>query len=419
VTPDEFGRTLLQTAYDRKNFDVIRAILSAEHSSMDWIESSNVEGRTLLSVAVGDDSRDVVASLIAAGAKQTADRDGKTPLHYVKSPAVARMLLEAGAPDVKDNSGYTPLMWLCRIGCDDDTLRLMLDPEYNLDVNAVHFGRTLLTISLINVNMSLFSILCAHPSVDVSMKDARYGETVLHLACSVTEAYVVKILLDAGADPHEEDRFGNTSLNGAYDDSEIVRLLVEAAPEVVYHRNRQNQNVLIYFCSRNCDINVLEDLFVCSDRCNVPIDVNVQDLNGDTALHVAMKHLNDETARLLLFKGADALMSGHEGMTVLMAPFLFDNIEKINDPPDDYNEDEHDGLSDDEGGYYTEEPKMSEEALDLRISHCIKTIVDSFFSRVHPAHQWIITRTGSGAGTKTGTVRHRKWYEPASKRRRK
>jgi hypothetical protein len=74
----------------------------------------------------------------------------------------------------------------------------------------------------------------------------------------------------------------------------------------------------------------IEELFRCSKQYNIPIDVNVKDIYGNTALNVAVMKLNTDIAVLLLKNGADATSINSEGMNVLVACHHFVPHSRIN-----------------------------------------------------------------------------------------
>jgi hypothetical protein len=66
----------------------------------------------------------------------------------------------------------------------------------------------------------------------------------------------------------------------------------------------------------------LEELFRCCEVFDLDAEVNNKDINGDTALHMAMVGSCPKLVKLLLEKGAEVLGSGYADATVLIKPFM-------------------------------------------------------------------------------------------------
>jgi ankyrin repeat protein len=106
----------------------------------------------------------------------------------------------------------------------------------------------------------------------------------------------------------------------------------------------------------------LDELFASSARYNIQIDVDHADVKGDTALHMAMlSSSGPEAVKLLLEKGADVFSVGYGGMTVLMKPFLTDDVDVIEREYADLD------LPDDSQG---------STIADSTISDCLKAMLD-------------------------------------------
>ena len=59
-----------------------------------------------------------------------------------------------------------------------------------------------------------------------------------------------------------------------------------------------------------------------------PISINIQNINGDTPLHLAVKNNNSNTYRFLLLKGANYTIRNYDGKTA--SDLLYgDSIENI------------------------------------------------------------------------------------------
>jgi len=92
----------------------------------------------------------------------------------------------------------------------------------------------------------------------------------------------VRLLLDRGADPNVQDRFGRSALMYASGHIDIVKLLLDRG-----------------------------------------INLNIPDISGDTALMHASMDSHIETVKLLLDKGADPNIVANDGHTALM--YAIDN----------------------------------------------------------------------------------------------
>ncbi|MBL1377623.1 ankyrin repeat domain-containing protein [Zobellella iuensis] len=159
----------------------------------------------LRTAAAGGDAREV-AALLAQGADMEArDRQGRTPLliatHH-NQVAAARVLIEAGADvNAKDNISDSPYLYAGARG-HNEILRLTL----------------------------------AHGADLASLN--RYGGTALIPAAERGHVDTVRLLIDAGVDLDHINRLHWTALmeaivlgRGGAEHTEIVRLLVEAGAD--------------------------------------------------------------------------------------------------------------------------------------------------------------------------------------------
>jgi ankyrin repeat protein len=132
---------------------------------------------------------------------------------------------------------------------------------------------------------------------------------------------VMRLLLELGADPRAADINGQTPITACRNPA-CVRLLLEAAPDLVCRRDDEGWNAVMHMSCSGDRYEALEELFRYCEEHGIDAGVNNKANNGDTALHIAMSTVNNpRVVKLLLEKGADALASGCDGMTVLMKPF--------------------------------------------------------------------------------------------------
>jgi hypothetical protein len=132
-------------------------------------------------------------------------------------------------------------------------------------------------------------------------------------------------------------------------------MMANAAPEIVTHTCKRGRQALAYLTS----LPLQQELFTLGESHNIDIDVNHADVNGDTALHMAMLRCSGARAvESLLQKGAEVLGVGYGGTTVLMKPFLTVDEDVINEQ------------------YGNCEFPDEADYIDVEISTCLQFILD-------------------------------------------
>jgi ankyrin repeat protein len=161
-----------------------------------------------------------------------------------------------------------------------------------------------------NHDTALLSLLLrANPPPDVNQK-YQDGRTLLF---QVSNSYpVLKMLLDAGADPTIPDRSGRIPLFEARE-ADTIAALLDAAPHSINHVDAAGRNVLMNNCSGQRSCHFLSRLDT--------LDTAARDYFGDTVLHKAMSMLRKEVIEKLLTLPLDVFAIGNEGCTVMMSPF--------------------------------------------------------------------------------------------------
>eukprot|EP00038_Savillea_parva_P002974 m.119646 g.119646 ORF g.119646 m.119646 type:complete len:1021 (+) comp11028_c1_seq2:326-3388(+) len=203
------GSAPIHVAAELGCLDVIQ-VLVEEGGADRWLRDD--EGSTALHAAAMNAEFAVAQFLIDSGASVDAvDQDEDTPLHVSVASSVSDQagitictaLIAAGADiDARNESGWTPLhvavenlqVWAVRLlinsGCnvnavdrDGETpLHLVAGSEFD-EGNAIAV---------------LHLLLGAHPNIDLPKPD---GHTALHIATLAQKAPLVRLLLQAGADP--------------------------------------------------------------------------------------------------------------------------------------------------------------------------------------------------------------------------
>lgn len=246
--------------------------------------------------------------LLAEGADaNAADMEGRTPLHFAIAsalPATTRLLLERGA-DVKarQKDGSTPLHVAART-LEADSVELLLG--HRLDPNARNKkGATPLQMALAVGPEALEAFARSQGTAYVSMLNKKQLESEARERAHG----VVKMLLDAGADPDVAAE-GETPLIRAVEGNRprCVKALLEAGADPDLPRGRRNalHQALLH---RRYDM--------ARGMIAAGADVDARSETGWVPLHETSRLGKVELTRLLLEKGADPNLGNDLGKTPL------------------------------------------------------------------------------------------------------
>lgn len=261
------------------------------------------------------------------------DRPGEPP-----DIQLVKLLLEYGAnPNRRSDIGTTALVWAVEAQSEEAVMHL-LDAGANPDVlcgddfpalsRAVRTSRGTIGVP------GIVRLLLDH-GADPNIRD-KYGQTPLCIAVEESLKHVANDLLDAGANPNVLMKSGISLLCMAVSigdemDNDVVSLLLESgcdpnlvdrdgytAPyRAVRSRHIQHTNELIKY---GADPNIAtgkmrwtplhfatnaREILCCSFLCNNGADPNIEDAAGSTPLHIAFRGRDTEIRHLLLQHGAD------------------------------------------------------------------------------------------------------------------
>ena len=279
VIVDKDGNTLLHIAC------MVGRLITVQHL-LPFVkcESKNKAGLTPLQVT-SPSCTEIINQLIHNGANAiVADRDGNTPLHNTCSQgnlASVKCLLNNTKCDLnyKNKAGLTPLQ-VTSPKCTEIIGELV---QHGADPNVVDSdGNTLLHNVCSNGKLSHVKCLLNIAKYDLNCKN-KAGLTPLQVT-SPQFAYIVKELIERGADPNVVDSDGNTPLHCSCSQGNLM--------SVTYLLNGTT-----YLCDTNCKNNAgLTPLKVTPSNCYdlasklikyiANYDVNI---DGGTALHIACR----------------------------------------------------------------------------------------------------------------------------------
>ena len=282
--------------------------------------------------------------------------DSQPPLFLALGhPEIFRLLLDKGV-DVnarRSPNGRTALM---EAACAEDTWSMKTLLDYNADMYVESEGFTVLTLAITNRKMKAIALLllseidvnhvtragetallCAQSTKDFDMTSALIEEganinfinprgiTVLNRAIGKNRSpEFLDKLIRKGADVNAQDANGETALFHVLKDTnapspakiEKIRVLLQHGADVNHFNS--NSSTPLMATVLFCDAKVLKVLL------SSQVNVNAQDIFGNTAVHMAVQHYDRfERAKLkmLVSKGADLNIVNRESRTPLMAAF--------------------------------------------------------------------------------------------------
>uniref|UniRef100_A0A4W5MB67 RING-type E3 ubiquitin transferase n=1 Tax=Hucho hucho TaxID=62062 RepID=A0A4W5MB67_9TELE len=285
---------LLSQSTDQDNPS--RLVIEAAHGSAnkvrelvqkypDKVDIKN-QGKTALQVAAHQGHMEVVLALLQANSSiEVKDEDGDTALHYTafgNQAEIARLLLSKGANvNLLNNSMCTALHIAVNKGFTD-VVRVL--SEHSADINLQDsYGDTPMHDAIAKDFRNIIEILVVVPNIDFTQQNNRGFNLLHHAALKGNKLATEKILARARqlVDVKKEDGFSALHLAALNNHRDVAEILVKEGRCDVNIRNNRNQTPLQLAVTQGHGD--LVQLLVAEGA-----DINVEDEDGDTAMHVAL-----------------------------------------------------------------------------------------------------------------------------------
>lgn len=194
----------------------------------------------------------------------------------------------------KDNSGQS-ILFLAAKHDDVKNAQLLILKDCNINMQD-NSGNTVLHIAVSYNSVNFIEYIGDYPKlVDLSNN---LGETPLFLASFHNNTEIMKMLIDNGADIHCKNKYGHTALYSTvyFNSFEAFHILVNLGVDTNQRDN--DGNTILHKAIRRNSVDMLKK--ICSYT-----DMDIQNKNGETALHMAISLGYRECAICLINEGAN------------------------------------------------------------------------------------------------------------------
>lgn len=302
-------QTLLHVAVasPEVDYDIVADIIDAGAA----VNAQDVDGNTPLHIAISHGNERIVLTLLSAGASGFIENyAGVSPIVQAadQQPQLLRsVVMRYGDETFRDDEGNTIVHVMAEAGIDE-MLRLLLDEGFEPNVTNDR-GETPLHTAVTNgYHSTIESLLLAGARVDV--RD-NLGRTPLQASASSPRVSVFQRLLDAGSDINGRDVSGRTVLASVAASKRPVSVMFllsrGADPNIADVRGRTPLHEAVE----------AEDYDTVSILIASGAYVSARDELGNTPLHLALQRNAPDITKELIHEGANLFSKNIVGDTPL------------------------------------------------------------------------------------------------------
>ncbi|MFZ5628043.1 MAG: ankyrin repeat domain-containing protein [Spirochaetota bacterium] len=278
------------------------------------INAVDAEGKSPLSYAVELEDAQMAQYLREHGGLDSIA--GRRMLRAIAANNVTefvRAMDDSADPNYTDKFGNTPLLVAAAYG-NAEILQTLMDLKANVHA-ADADGYTALFYAAQENHVRIIDLLLA-AGAEVNAQ-SRFGFSPLHIAAARGQRQAVQRLLQAGADINAVAKQGGTAAYWAAlaGHDEVADLLVKSG-SVDYHHNFE-----LAQAARTSNVVLARSALRATE-----LAIDMQDIEGNSALFYAAVSGATEVARLLIERGANVNLLNHQGQSALLVATLAGHV---------------------------------------------------------------------------------------------
>lgn len=333
--PDKNGNYIMSYAI---LFDVIDLIKELIKKNV-LLDILDIDDRSLLYHVIKYDYMETLEYLLMINKKNIGvslldfrDKYNNIPLHYAiitKNIQAVQILLKYDSnPNITDNYGNNALH-LAIYSRNYEIFITVL--KYNVNINQVtKIGETALHIACNLQEIEIVKHLLKESNINLNIQDKEYEFTPLHYSINLNNTEQIKLLLNGGANPNIQDKYGNSIIHYC-----IIEKNVNAFSEIIkYNVNVNTWNIygkiplhLVFDLGEKNHYN--HNLSVYFDFLIQHSNLNIQNIEGNSCLHYIIKlNVWEKYIKVLQKKKLDITLYNNEGKRP------FDYLRNKNDCPE-------------------------------------------------------------------------------------
>ncbi|KAI3443381.1 hypothetical protein Pfo_000046 [Paulownia fortunei] len=318
------GSTILTKLVTKGYMDEIREVL--EKSDPDWkaADSIDSDGQSLLHLAIAQSRPDLVQLLLEFKPDIEAhSRSGSSPLEAAAASGealiVELLLAHKASPERSESSTWGPIHLAAGNGRGEVLRHLLLK---GANVNALtKDGNTALHLAVEERRRDCARLL-----------NASDGDTPLHIASTLGDEQMVKLLLHKGANKDVRNKTGKRAYDLAAENGHTKLFdALRLGDNLCLAARKGELRLILGLLEKGASINGRDQngwsaLHRASFKGRIDaaralidkgIDINAKDVEGYTALHCSVESGQSDVIELLVKKGADVEARTNKGVTAL------------------------------------------------------------------------------------------------------